>query len=505
MIVAGVVKSMTATSASRAALGAGAIVMDVFAANDGRPSHERIARIREQRPDMILLSGGVDGGTTSHVLEMAELIKAANPRPRLGMTFRLPVIFGGNRAATDGVREILSGVTDLDVVPNVRPVLEKENLRPAREKIHDLFMEHVMAQAPGYKKLMSWTHAPVLPTPGAVGSLIKTVAEEEKINVVGVDIGGATTDVFSVFNGAFNRTVSANLGMSYSISNVLAEASFENLVRWLPFEMDATSLRDRIGNKMIRPTTIPQTLEELQFEQAVAREALRLSFRQHRSFAVGLEGVRTERSIGEAFEQIAGTESLVKMLDLDLLIGSGGVLSHAPRRAQAAKMLIDAFLPEGITELAVDSIFMMPHLGVLSTVHPEAASEVFRKDCLVRLGTCVAPKGKSKPGKVCLKTSLRLPDGTAYQGELACGELMVIPLAQGETARASLIPARGMDIGAGKGVPMEREILGGAVGVVLDGRGRDPFEWSREVGRNRQRLKAWSGAINEYPPGPGED
>ena len=68
-----------------------------------------------------------------------------------------------------------------------------------------------MAQAPGYKKLMSWTDAPIMPTPGAVGSLIEMIAKKENISVVGVDIGGATTDIFSVFEGKFNRTVSANL------------------------------------------------------------------------------------------------------------------------------------------------------------------------------------------------------------------------------------------------------------------------------------------------------
>ena len=83
-----------------------------------------------------------------------------------------------------------------------------------------------------------------------------------------MDIGGATTDVFSVFRNQegeaiFNRTVSANLGMSYSISNVLAEAGMENVLRWVPFDIDVSDLGNRIKNKMIRPTTIPQALEEL--------------------------------------------------------------------------------------------------------------------------------------------------------------------------------------------------------------------------------------------------
>ena len=92
---------------------------------------------------------------------------------------------------------------------------------------------------------------------------------------------------------------------------------------------------------------------------------------------------------------------------LDLLVGSGGVLSHAPRRGQSMLMMIDAFLVEGVTELAVDSIFMMPHLGVLSTIHPDAATEVFEKDCLVRLGTCVATVGAPAAGPA-LTVELRL-------------------------------------------------------------------------------------------------
>ena len=81
--------------------------------------------------------------------------------------------------------------------------------RPARNKIHDLFLEHVMQQAPGYKKLIEMAGAPIMPTPAAVGVIMETIAKREGINLIGVDIGGATTDVFSVFGGLFNRTVSA--------------------------------------------------------------------------------------------------------------------------------------------------------------------------------------------------------------------------------------------------------------------------------------------------------
>jgi uncharacterized protein (TIGR01319 family) len=500
MMVAGVVRSMTAESAERAALGAGAIVMDVMASNDGRMVHEQVERIRQLRPDMILLSGGVDGGTTSHIAELAEVIRAADPKPRLGITYELPVIYAGNKDARDMVRDILVGKTALDMVENIRPVLERENLMPARLKIQDLFLQHVMAHAPGYKELMSWTDAPIMPTPGAVGAMIQTVADEEGIQAIGVDIGGATTDVFSVFDGVFNRTVSANLGMSYSIANVLAEAGLENITRWLPFRIEERQLRNRIKNKMIRPTTIPQTLEELIVEQAVAREALRLAFEQHKSLAVGLKGVQQQRTISDAFSQTETGGTLVDMISLDMIIGSGGVLSHAPRRSQAAMMMLDAFLPEGATRLAVDSIFMMPQLGVLAQVNRDAAMQVFRRDCLINLGTCIAPVGKGSEGKSCIHIEASMPDGSTVQKEISFGQMLVIPLPDGQRAKLDLHPRSGFDVGEGGGKSMELEVTGGVLGIIVDARGRPLHIPQDDDGRTR-KLQEWTEALNTYPSG----
>ena len=505
MMVAGVVKSMTGESAERAALGAGSIVMDVLASNDGRMPHQKIQRIRQLRPDMILLSGGIDGGTTKHVVELAEILRAANPKPRLGKDYKLPVIYAGNNKAQGEIMKTLAEMTDLTIVNNIRPVLERENLTPSRDKIHDLFMEHVMQQAPGYKKLMSWTDAPIMPTPGAVGSLIEMIAKQENITVVGVDIGGATTDIFSVFQEQFNRTVSANLGMSYSVCNVLAEAGMENVLRWVQFDIDEIDLNNRIGNKMIRPTTVPQSMEELMMEQAIAREALRLSFIQHKAFAVNLKGIQKERTISDAFEQSESGLSLVNMIELDLLVGSGGVMSHAPRREQSARMLIDAFLPEGITQLAVDSIFMMPQLGVLANIDKEdlkedarkAAVEVFEKDCLIRLGTCISPVGKIKPNMTVLTAEFVLPDGKSEHYIVKAGELLRIKVPY-EPLKATLTPGRGLDLGAGKGEPIETTVFGGVVGLLLDGRGR-PFMLPESKTERISSLQKWSTATNEYP------
>jgi uncharacterized protein (TIGR01319 family) len=498
MMVSGVVKTMTGESATRAALGAGAIVMDVLAINDGRLPHEKIQRIRHLRPDMILLSGGIDGGTTSHVAKLAEIIAAANPKARLGVSYQLPVLYAGNNQATDLIKERLADKVSLDITDNLRPTLEEENLMPTRQKIQQLFLEHVMSHAPGYPHLMELTDEDIMPTPGAVGDIMQLISKRKGINVVGADIGGATTDVFSVFGGIYNKSVSANYGMSYSISNVFAEAGIDKIMRWIPFEMEEADLRNRVKNKMIRPTTIPSLLQELMVEQACAREALRLSFDQHRSLAVGLKGVQQERTIGDVFDQSMTGETLVNLKELDMLIGSGGVLSHAPRRQQTAMMLIDAFMPEGITMLTVDSIFMMPQLGVLAKVHEDAAMSVFEKDCLIYIGTCIAPVGKVKMGEPVMEVTLTMPDGEKKSITCKGGELNVVPLPVGEKADVFIKPRWGYDLGEGDGKEIEAKVDGGVVGLVFDTRGR-PFTLPEDNSKRVELVKSWYKAMDLYP------
>ncbi|MEF3280779.1 MAG: glutamate mutase L [Elusimicrobiota bacterium] len=497
MMVAGAVKSMTGESAQRCALGAGAIVMDIIASNDGRADHEKIERIRQLRPDMILLSGGTDGGTITHVVELANFIKAADPKPRLGASYKLPVIYAGNNAARDKVKEILDQKTALMITENIRPVLERENLMPARHKIHDVFLEHVMQQAPGYPKLMKMVGAPIMPTPMAVGLMTEKFAKAKGYNVLAVDIGGATTDVFSIFDGIFNRTVSANLGMSYSVSNVMAEAGVQNIMRWLPFKIDEQDIRNRLKNKMIRPTTIPQTIEDLMIEHAVAREALRLALEQHKLLAVGLKGVQQERSISDAFEQTSTGQSLINMMKLNYVIGSGGVLAHSPRRVQSMVLMTDSYQLEGITMLAVDSIFMMPHLGVLSQISEKAALDVFYNDCLIKLGTTIAPVGVAKEGELILEWEIKTKEGKVINGELRFGEIYLVELPDDE-AEIILKPMKGFNAGEGKNAKVKAKIQGGVGGILFDGRGR-PLEISKSESKRIENLNKWLSKIKMYP------
>ena len=499
MTVAGLMGEITALSANKAALGAGAIVMDVLALDDGRRDYEKIQRIRRLRPDMLLVAGGTDGGALSKISEVLELIKTAKPRPRLGKGYNIPLVYAGNRDAREHIKDYMSDEFALSIVDNLRPTLEMEVTEPARRAIHELFMEHVMSHAPGYTKLMKWTDVDIMPTPMGEGMAIQLIAKVFETNTIGVGLGGATTNVYSIFDGRFVRSVSANLGMSYSICNVLKESGLENILRWIPMEEKPEDIEDRLRNKMIRPTTIPQTLEELVIEHAVAREALRLGMKHHKTLATRLKGARGERKF-VVFLSFSDElqETYIDMLKVGVIAGTGGLLSHAPRRTQSLLILTDGFQPEGVTRMFQDSVFMMPHLGVLSTVYPEASWQIFDKDCLVRLGTVVAPRGTGKEGREVMSVELEMQDGNVVKETMKFGDIKKIQLPEREEVKATIKPKGMFDVGMGEGKELETTLYGGVVGVVLDTRGR-PLILPEDEDTRKSTLIRWWKSLNLYP------
>lgn len=500
MMVGGFIKSITAESANRAALGAGAIVMDVLAEDDGRAPYQKIRRIRSLRPDMILLAGGTDGGDRTHVVQLLEMIEAADPKPRLGVSYELPLVYAGNKDVRQEVKKLLSENFALEIVENLRPVLEVENTEPARRAVHELFMEHVMSHAPGYPKLMKWTDVDIMPTPAGEGMAIQLIAERFDKNTIGVGLGGATTNVYSIFDDRFVRSVSANLGMSYSVCNVMKEAGIGNIMRWLPFNRNKEDIGRRLSNKMIRPTTIPQTLEELIIEHTVAREALRLGLKHHKTIATRLKGAKLGEGMsrGSIFEQEL-KETYIDMLDIDIVAGTGGLLSHAPERIQSMMVLNDAWQPEGVTWMFQDSVFMMPHLGVLSTVYRDAAWNIFDKDCLVRLGTVIAPRGNSSNNSEVFSITYEMPDGKEVQESVTAGNIKRIDLSEGINISNALIkPEKGFDLGEGPGQEIEAELMGGVGGLLLDGRGR-PLQLPLDKDERMKLLRKWISDLRMYP------
>jgi uncharacterized protein (TIGR01319 family) len=390
MVVTGLVEDITAESADRVALGAGAIVQEIVAMNDGRSPYRKIEDLKRLRPDMVLLAGGFDGDALSGPVFLAELLLEAGLHPKLNPNAKLPVVYAGNSHALEFVRRALDERFMFHPVPNLRPTGDRENFEPARDAIHELFMSHVMSQAPGYERLKGWVAAPIVPTPAGFAMILGLASKELKTRVLAIDVGGATTDVFTADNGDVFRTVSANLGLSYSIMNVAALSGVGEIRKLLELDMSETELWNRIGNKHINPTSLAANVRDMKVEWAVAsiaiREAVKAHFKVMQSSAhLPLAPQADVNDILRDPPKPLLTRPSYGLKDYGMVIGSGGILSHSPRDA-AARILMDGLELSPETALAVDSAFMFPHLGVLSEVNPELAHELFFQLGIVQLG-----------------------------------------------------------------------------------------------------------------------
>jgi hypothetical protein len=117
---------------------------------------------------------------------------------------------------------------------------------------------------------------------------------------------------------------------------------------------------------------------------------------------------------------------------------------------------------------------------------------------MVYLGTCVAPIGQGKDGERCADYEIAFPDGQIVKDQLTFGELRLFPLALNQKATITVQPAKLVSLGAGSGTPVTREVQGGVVGLILDGRGR-PLQLPVDQQARVAALTKWFKAVDLYP------
>ena len=495
ILVTGLSKYVSAKTAFKAASISGGVIIDVLAADDGRTASQKLIEIEKLRPDMILISGGVDGGDVINVVKTTFLIKSADLKTKFLADAKMPVVYAGNIDARGLISTLLGDDVSLRLVDNLRPDFTTENIEPISEVIHELFIHNVMARAPGYGKVLEWTNAGIMPTPSAVERVLKLIAHEWDVNLIMFDIGGATTDVFTHFRGDYLRTVSANLGMSYSASNVLLEAGLPDIARWMTSDIPEREIRNRILNKCIYPTTLPESETDIEIEHAVAREALGMAMNRH----LGYTAKVTEVGFWERMKaRLSGSSEVYRPFaehdhletgDIDLVIGSGGVLSKAPQRWQAAQILIDAVQPMGVTSIGLDSIFMIPHLGLLAGISEDAAFDCFTRECFMSLATCVGFSGQFRHNRPVARVNYQDDEG-AKTFELLPGDLKIIPLDSDSEIQFDVTPSPGIDAGQGRGKRFRQFLKGGEVGVIFDARGR-PIHFPTDPNERVALVNKW--------------
>lgn len=380
MIASGLVKELTAEAARRAALGAGARVLEIFSYE---LTSEDIQKITKAKPDIILLAGGTDGGNKEILLKNAERL--------LELPMSLPVVVAGNKVASPQAAEILRRKhAPVVVAGNVMPELNALEVESARVAIRDLFLNNII-QAKGLNRAEEFIERVMMPTPAAVLSaaelLAKGYKEEKGLGeLVIIDVGGATTDVHSVASGDpskpgvmlkglpepyAKRTVEGDLGMRYS-AEALVAASGRRLNQYLGWCDEEIQSQLELFQK--DPWRVPQNEREEQFDTALGRMAIELSVKRH----VGtMEVVYTP--FGATHVQ-HGKD----LTQLPVVIGTGGVLLHhaEPREILHGALFDPAepmVLKPQIPAFYLDQEYILAAMGLLREVAPLAALRIMKK------------------------------------------------------------------------------------------------------------------------------
>ncbi len=379
MIAIGLVPELTVEAARRAALGAGARILRSYA---HRLSPAELKEIVGQEPDMILLTGGIDGGDHHVIVHNARLLASSS--------LSAPIVVAGNKDAIPLVKETLGGRKEAHFTANVLPHLGQLNVKPARSCIRQLFMEKIV-EAKGMRNAERFVQRVLMPTPMAVLRAAQLLAEGTKRErglgeLMVIDVGGATTDVHSVARGEpfqktvvmrglpepyAKRTVEGDLGLRVSAISLLAAVGEERLSEFIGLRnLNLPAIVQRLAT---HAGTVPTTAQDAAIDLGMTKAAVRLSVERH-------VGTLREHFLPEGFCYIQQGKDLT---GLPTLIGSGGPFRHLQERRQALAEAL--YRPENPfllrprnPRMYADRHYILWAMGLLAELSPTLALKLMK-------------------------------------------------------------------------------------------------------------------------------
>ena len=381
MVTSGLVPELTGEAAKLASLGAGAKVVGIYAF---QLTEDDVEDIKKLNPDIFLLVGGTDGGNTECILHNAKMIAGMKPD--------FPIVIAGNRNAARECERILSGF-ETHVCPNVMPKFGKLEIEPTQKKIREIFLNRII-QAKGLSKAAELLSDIMMPTPAAVLQamelLSKGTENEHGIgDLVAVDVGGATTDVYSIADGMpehmntvykglpepyAKRTVEGDIGMRYSIQGIVDVATPRRISELSGLtEERALELVDYL--KQNKDKTPDGDTELVALDYALASSAIEEAVRRHAGSIY-----ETYTMMGQTFVQEG--KNLTKVKEI---VVTGGSLIHTEKTAEiAAHALYSPTHPESLrprqANVWVDRTYILAAMGLLSTYYPGTALRIMKKE-----------------------------------------------------------------------------------------------------------------------------
>lgn len=480
IVALGLLESVSLESVRRLANTTYARVLDSISLNDRRKQEERIDLILRLRPDLILAAGGTDNGASHSVMRLLEAVGMASYL--LPEDQRPELLFAGNAALEAEIRNSLGKFMRVHFADNVRPTLEVEQLESTQARLADIYRSVRSRKLSGVEELNAWAGGGLMPTAAAFGRVVRFLSKvyDAHKGVLGIDVGATATTLAAAFNGDLQLSVYPQFGLGRSLAELLEHTSVEAIARWMYLEVTPNTLREYLYQKSLYPSSLPATAEELDIEQAIARHLMQLA---------------VSRAMAEFPAKIM--RSGVGLLPwFEPIVATGSVLTRAPNYSQSLLMILDGIQPTGVTTVVLDQNHISPALGAAAAVNSVLAVQVLETSTFQNLGTVISPVGNARFGSPVLRLRMVYEDGNETPLEVKQGSIVVLPLPAGQAAKLHLTPLQRFEVGmggAGRGGGLR--VVGGALGVVIDARGR-PIRMPDDPGRRRELISRWRSALS---------
>jgi hypothetical protein len=473
-VIVGLLSDVSVESARHLAETTYSRIVDTLDLSDQRKPEQQLDGIVRSRPDLVILAGGTNDGASRSMLKILEAVGLAC---YLMPTDKRPmVLYAGNEKLESDVQELLGSYAgQLKISHNIRPSLDVEDLGPASAELASLVVNLRQRQLRGLEELNMWAGGNILPTSYAQGRMIRYLSRlyESTRGVLSVNIGASATSVAAGFGSDVILKTYPEFGLGESLSGLLQYTNVESIMRWLPLDIAPGTLREYLYQKSLYPATLPATTDDYAIAQAISRQAMYLAVRSAQKDFPG--NPYTSKDV---------------MPPLDLILAGGGAVGDGLSLGQGLLMLLDAVQPVGILPILIDQNNLLPLLGVAATRNNYLPVQIIDSGAFIGLGTVVSVIASANYGDQILRAKLTYSDGTDVRADVKFGGLEILPLPSGQSARLSLQPLQRADAGLGPGRSGAVTVTGGALGVVIDARGR-PLQFPSDPVRRRELIKKW--------------
>ena len=377
IIAIGLVPELTTEAAKKAALSSGARVIKTYAFD---LTDKDIKEISNLPYDMLLLTGGTNGGNREYILNNANILAKNN--------IKKPIVVAGNEEASEQIAEIFKEHNiEFYISENVMPVVNKINVIPVKEVIREVFMRNIV-KAKGMKNVQKIVGDIIMPTPTAVMKAAEFFSKDDNNSIV-IDIGGATTDVHSIGKGLpktndiqlkgveepySKRTVEGDLGVRYSSLALYEAASLNKIREYLGSKDSKINIRENFKFRHENPDFVAETEDDIIFDEMMAMLCTEIAINRH----VGtLESIFSP--MGTLFVQ-NGKD----LTDVKYVIGTGGIINNSrnPRKILDLTLFNEdnpLLLKPKYPKFLVDKTYIMSAMGLLANDYPDVAYEIMKK------------------------------------------------------------------------------------------------------------------------------